>query len=130
MLAKFAKAKPDRVSIGLSISLGIVLTLLAGLNSGAIAQSNSGDGNYQSNEKDETYGDAPAGLNPMDLMHRAQQLNGRSAAEFDADSQGQIDNSASDYKLLQQQRILERQKPAAKPSVEKGSEASGSNTSS
>ena len=48
-------------------------------------------------------------MNPLDLMHRAQQLNGRSAAEFNQESQVQINNSANDFKRLQQQRILEQQ---------------------
>jgi hypothetical protein len=98
-----------RNSLFLSLSLGIALTLAGGLNSSTLAQSGTDNQDYQSNEKDTTYGDAPAGLNPLELMHRAQQLNGRSAAEFDEESQAQINNSASDYKRLQQQRILEMQ---------------------
>lgn len=93
-----------------SLSLGMVFTVIAGVNSASLAQSQSSDNNsYQSNEKSTVFGDTPSGLNPLDLMHRAQQLNGRSAAEFDADSQGQLDNSVSDFKKLQQQRILQQQ---------------------
>lgn len=101
------KNRISLVSIGLG--LGIISALVAGSSSSAMAQFQSGNDNYQSNEKDATYGDAPAGLNPLDLMHRAQQLNGRNAAEFSEDSQSQLDNSVSDYKRLQQQRILEQQ---------------------
>ena len=92
------------------LGLGIACTFVLGLNSVAMAQSGADDANYQSNEKDSgIYGDAPTGLNPLDIMHRAQQLNGRSAEEFNEESQSQIDSSASDFKRLQQQRILEQQ---------------------
>lgn len=91
-------------------SVGIALVAIAGLNSAVLAQSSTGaDDGYQPNEKNGIYGDAPAGLNPLDIMHRAQQTNGRSADEFNRESQTQIDNSASDFKRLQQQRILEQQ---------------------
>lgn len=98
-------------------AVGIALVAIAGLNFSALAQSGADDG-YQPNEKDGIYGDAPAGLNPLDIMHRAQQTNGRSAAEFDRESQTQIDNSASDFKRLQQQRILEQQQSTPKEPVE------------
>ena len=91
----------------LSFGLGLAMILAGGLNTSALAQSGTDDQGYQSNEKDSTYGDAP--VSPLELMHRVQQLNGRSAAEFDEESQTQISDSASDYKRLQQQRILEMQ---------------------
>lgn len=100
----------------LSLGLGISLTLITGINFPTLAQSSENDG-YQVNEKDTTYGDAPAGLNPMDLMHKAQQANRRSADEFSAESQGQLDSSASDFKRLQQQRILEQQQQQGQPPV-------------
>lgn len=92
---------------GINISLGIILTLMASINP-VQAQSADNEG-YQTNEKDTTYGDTPGGLNPLDIMHQAQQANRRSAAEFNAESQGQLDASVSDFKRLQQQRILEQQ---------------------
>ena len=91
----------------LGIALG--LALAAGLTSPAVADSITGNEGYVPNEKDGLYGDAPSGLNPLDLMHRAQQMNNRSAAEFNEESQQQINNSVSDFKRLQQQRILEQQ---------------------
>ena len=103
------KNRSSRLS--LVFGLGIALATVAGFNSVAVAQSSADDLGYQSNEKDPTYGDAPGGLNPMDLMHRAQQLNGRSADEFYQESQVQINDSANDFKRLQQQRILEQQQP-------------------
>lgn len=100
-------------------SVGIALVAIAGLNSAALAQSSTGaDDGYQPNEKNGIYGDAPAGLNPLDIMHRAQQANGRSADEFGQESQIQMDNSASDFKRLQQQRILEQQQSVPKQPVE------------
>lgn len=110
--------------LGTGFGLGILLSAIAGFNSVSMAQSNSNDDGYQSNEKSGIFGDAPSGLDPLELMHRAQQMNGRSPAEFNAESQGQLDNSVSDFKRLQQQRILEQQqqkevemqvKPAATP---------------
>ena len=94
----------------IAFGLGVALTLVIGFGTSAQAQVGTDDGGYQSNEKGSgVYGDTPSGLNPLDIMHRAQQSNGRSAAEFGEESQTQIDNSASDFKRLQQQRILEQQ---------------------
>ena len=102
--------KNNRLSrLSLVFGFGLAFSLVAAFNSVAVAQSSAEELGYQSNEKDPTYGDAPAGLNPLDLMHRAQQLGGRSAAEFNQESQVQINNSANDFKRLQQQRILEQQ---------------------
>ena len=104
-----------RNQLSLSLSLGMALTLTTGFYSAAVAQSQTDQQGYQSNEKDSLYGDAPAGLNPLDLMHRAQQLNGRSAAEFNQESQVQLNNSVSDFKRLQQQRLLEQQSTTTEP---------------
>ncbi len=106
-----------RKQLSLSLSLGMALSLIAGFSSSAVAQTRTDEQGYQSNEKDPLYGDAPAGLNPLDLMHRAQQLNGPSAAEFNQQSQVQINNSVSDFKRLQQQKILEQQQstPTTEP---------------
>ncbi len=124
----FKQNKLSQLSIGLC--LGMTLAFVAGLNSSATAQTQSeyDNNNYQSNEKDATYGDSPGGLNPIDLMHRAQQLNGRSAAEFNAESQVQIENSVSNYKQLQQQRILEQQRSNAKPREDTEAQAEQSST--
>lgn len=102
--------------LSLAFGLGIALTTVTGFNFLAVAQSSADNLGYQSNEKDPTYGDGLGGLNPLDLMHRAQQLNGRSADEFNQESEVQINNSAADFKRLQQQRIQEQQQqPAATP---------------
>jgi hypothetical protein len=106
----FKNNRSSRLS--LIFGLGVALVSVAGFNSLAVAQSSADELGYQSNEKDPTYGDAPGGLNPLDLMHRAQQLNGRSAAEFNQESEVQINNSANDFKRLQQQRLEQQQQPA------------------
>jgi hypothetical protein len=99
--------------LGVSLGLGIILTLIGGINVSTLAQSQYEEENgYQSNEKNGVFGDAPSGLDPVDLMHRAQQAGGRTPAEFEAEYQGQLNNSVSDFKRLQQQRILEQKKPA------------------
>ena len=103
------------LSCQLSLGLSLAVALVTGLNSPTFAQSVTGDEGYTSNEKDSLYGDAPAGLNPLDLMHRAQELNGRSAAEFNQESEAQIENSTSEFKRLQQQRILEQQQSQEAP---------------
>lgn len=93
-----------------SLGLGTFLSIAIGIDTAVTAQNQqSNNDGFQSNEKDATFGDAPAGLNPLDLIHRAQQTNSRNLEEFNADSRGQIDSSVSDYKRLQQQRILEQQ---------------------
>ena len=102
----FKNNRVKKSTIGLS--LGVIVTLVGGFNSSTLAQSD--DSVYQSNEKDSLYGDTPGGLNPLDLMHRAQQLDRRSTEEFNTESKIQIDSSVSDFKRLQQQRILEQQR--------------------
>lgn len=104
----FNNNQKSKLNIGLS--LGMALTVFLGFSSPILAQSRYEENNgYQSNERSGVFGDTPSGLDPVDLIHRAQQLNGRSAAEFEADSQGQLDDSVSDFKRMQQQKILEQQ---------------------
>jgi len=94
----------------LVFGLGTFLSIAVGFNASVTAQIQpSNNDGFQSNEKDPTFGDAPGGLNPLDLIHKSQQGNIRNADEFSADSQGQIDSSVSDYKRLQQQKIIEQQ---------------------
>lgn len=102
-------------TLSLGLVLGLILTVIGSLNSSALAQVGTDDQGYQSNEKDSLFGDSTGGLNPLDLIHRSQQLGGRSAAEFEEESRGQINNSASDFKRLQQQRLLEQQQQSGTP---------------
>ena len=91
------------------LSLGIITVLISGYTQTAIAQYKAPDDpGYQSNEKNSLYGDGITGINPMELIHRANLSNGRSLEEFNQESAGYIQNSASQFKLLQQQKILEQ----------------------
>lgn len=102
------KIKLNRLA--LSFSSIAVLISMAGIDSPSLAQSKyERDNGYQSNEKNSTFGDTPAGLDPVELIHRAQQLNRRSAEEFNEEYEGQLNNSVSDFKRLQQQQILQQQ---------------------
>ncbi|MEO1004350.1 MAG: hypothetical protein AAFW67_00595 [Cyanobacteria bacterium J06638_38] len=91
----------------LGFILGLTVTLGIGFSLSAQAQSGVDNEGYQSNEKNGLEG--TGGLNPLDLIHRSQQLGRRSASEFEEESRGQINNSAADFKRLQQQRLLEQQ---------------------
>lgn len=102
-------------SLSITFSLGVMLTLIAGLTSSASAQFKNDNSGYQSNEQDATYGDGIGGLSPTELIHRAQQIGNRSAEEFQEDSQGQIRDSASEFKQLQQQRMLEQYQSETTP---------------
>ncbi len=95
--------------LNILLSLGIITTLIPGYTDSAVAQyESSQEPVYQSNEKDSLYGDGISGLDPMQLIHRANLSNGRSFEEFNQDSILQIQDSASQFKLLQQQKILEQ----------------------
>ncbi len=96
--------------LNILLSLGIITALIPGYTTSALGQyATPGDPpGYQSNEKDAFYGEGVTGLNPMDLINRARLSNSRSIEEFSQDSAGQIQDSASEFKLLQQQQILKQ----------------------
>jgi hypothetical protein len=79
------------------------------------------DDGYQSNEKIcrvtpvelDPDPDIPDIVIPIEL-DPDEESNRRSAAEFEQEFQTQIDSSASDFKRLQQQKILEQQQSANK----------------
>ena len=93
----------------LVLALGVSLTLIFGQMTPAVAQfGNSNNEGYQSNERDSLYGESSFGdFNPMDAIHNLKFRNSRNSEEFSQDSQVQINNSASEFKRLQQQRILD-----------------------
>lgn len=96
-------------SLNILLSLGIFTALLPGYSTPVKAQYQINDEpGYQSNEKDSLYGDGITGINPMELIHRANLSNGISTEEFNQNSEIRIQNSASTFKQLQQQRILEQ----------------------
>ena len=93
--------------IAISLGLGVVVAL--GVTSPAKSQYvDPNDQGYQSGEKDALYGDGLTGINPLDLIHRANLSGGLTAEEFNEQSQGQIQDSAAEYKRLQQERILQQ----------------------
>lgn len=93
----------------IAISLGLGITVALGVKSPARSQYvDPNDQGYQSGEKDALYGDGFTGINPLDLIHRANLSGGLSAEEFNEQSQGQIQNSAAEYKRIQQERILQQ----------------------
>lgn len=95
--------------LNMLVSLGIITTLIPGYTHPALAQYESpNEPVYQSNEKDSLFGDSITGIDPMQLIHRANLSNGRSFEEFNQESSLQIQDSASQFKLLQQQKILEQ----------------------
>ena len=87
------------------IAMGIACTLLV---SPALAQNRDAeDGAYQSNEENPMSGTL-GGIDPIDLIHNANLSTGRSAEEFNEDSQLQIQNSAEEFRRLQQERMLQQ----------------------
>ncbi len=93
--------------IAVALSLGVAVAL--GVTSPARSQyQDPNNQGYQSGEKDSLYGDGITGINPLDLIHRANLSGGLSAEEFEEQSQGQIQDSAAEYKRLQQERMLQQ----------------------
>ena len=93
----------------IAISLGLGVTVALGVTSVAKSQYvDPNDQGYQSGEKDSLYGDGITGINPLDLIHRANLSGGLTAEEFSEQSQGQITDSAAEYKRLQQEKILQQ----------------------
>lgn len=101
------------IQLGLTLSTTLAIVSIPCLTPSAFAQDrdplNEG---YQSNEQDSLYGEGLTGINPVDLIHRAKLSNGRSSEEFDRDSQNTLNDSASEFKRLQQERILQQNSPS------------------
>jgi hypothetical protein len=97
-----------------TISLGVVLTIIFGISESTLAQYKAPENDgYQSNEQDPLYGTGGTNFNPLELIHRANLNNGRSIEEFNTESEANIQNSADEFKRLQQERILQyEQKPS------------------
>ena len=92
------------ITLGLGVACGFSLAA-PGL---AQYQQIPEDSNYQSNEQDSLYGNSTLGVNPMDLIHNYNLSVGRSAAEFSQESQMQIQDSAAEFKRLQQEQMLQQ----------------------
>lgn len=87
------------------IAIGTACTFLV---TPALAQNRDGEGSgYQSNEENPMSGTL-GGIDPIDLIHNANLSTGRNAEEFNEDSQLQIQNSAEEFRRLQQERMLQQ----------------------
>ena len=96
--------------LSLTLSLGVAITLISGWRATASAQYQAPeDDGFQSNEQDGLFGGGSDGFNPIDLIHRANLSNGRSLEEFNSESQTNIQDSASEFKRLQQERLRQQQ---------------------
>ena len=91
-----------------SIILGLSIACTFSLVTPSFAQyKDQEDGAYQSNEEDPMSGTL-GGIDPIDLIHNANLSTGRNAEEFNQDSQLQIENSAEEFRRLQQERMLQQ----------------------
>jgi hypothetical protein len=95
--------KISQITVALSLSTVCLFSLITP----GLAQSQSEDDVYQSNEKDNSSGTI-GGFNPLDLIHNANLSTGRSSEEFSQDSQLQIQDSAEEFRRLQQERMLQQ----------------------
>ena len=90
-----------------SLGLGTVISLVAGWGQVSLAQRvNPNEPEpYQSNEVDSfgggTFGDA---LNPFDLIHNNNIGPGRSAEDFQSDTNKSLDDATAEFRRLQQER--------------------------
>lgn len=88
-----------------SIILGLGIACTFSLITPSLAQyKDQEDGAYQSNEEDPMSGTL-GGIDPIDLIHNANLSTGRNAEEFNQDTQLQIQNSAEEFRRLQQERM-------------------------
>ncbi len=92
-----------------SLSLGATLALV--FSGGDIFAQTAADlngvGTYPANERDSF--SSSSGLNPFDLIHNARLGNRLSVEEFNQNTQESLDDAAADFKLQQQQRLLNQQ---------------------
>jgi hypothetical protein len=67
---------------------------------------------FNSNEKNPLYGD---GIDPMQLIHNSNLLNGRSGADFMVDSEDNLDKAAQEFKQQQLLRMQQQQELESSP---------------
>ena len=95
----------SKIIFPLMVTLGLVG--ISNLTANAQSLEKSELETFQSNEVDPLYGSS--GFNPMDLIHNANFLNGRTSADFAEDTNKQLDNATTDFKQQQLQRMIELQ---------------------
>lgn len=96
-----------KILMSLMVGLSLITVMNNAVNAQGINRTNGQPDPFQRNEKNPLYGD---GINPLDLIHNANFLNGRNSADFAEDTNVNINNAAQDFKRQQQQRMLEMQK--------------------
>jgi len=87
-----------------SISLSIVLVLGTTQLVKALPMDSNSDGSFQSNQKDAS-DSLGIGISPMDLLNKINLAPGRSSADFNSDSQEDIQSAAAKFKQQQMQTI-------------------------
>lgn len=94
--------------LSITLSIGVTLSLLSVATASAQYKA-PGDDGFQSNEQDALFGGGTTGFNPLEFIHRANLNNGISLEEFNSESATKIKDSASEFKRLQQERLLQQQ---------------------
>jgi hypothetical protein len=98
------------LAIAASLGLGAVLGV-SSFEQSALAQTieSQQPREYQSNEEDTFGRNALGGFNAMELMHRANLSRSRDSAEFQEDTNTNLDKAAQEFKRLQLQRLQNSQ---------------------
>ena len=78
------------------MTLGLSLAIAGSLTMPSVAQT-SDDDVYQNNESSTIFG-GDENFNPFDLIHNSRFNNGRSAEQFQSESNENIDDAAASYK--------------------------------
>jgi hypothetical protein len=91
----------------LILSVGLSVGLSGWFAQSSLAQVNpTGANGYQENERDSfTGGNFGNNFNPMDLIHNSNFRRSRNSAEFQEDTQTELQNAADEFKRQQQERI-------------------------
>jgi len=72
---------------------------------------------FSANEVDPTKQGFGGGFDPMSLIHNANLSRSRNGADFADDTQRTLNEAASQFKKMQQQRLLEMQQPSTDPAI-------------
>ena len=94
----------------ITFSMVVALTSIFSWSTIASAQYQAPqDDGFQSNEQDALFGGSSTGINPLKLINQIQLRQDRTLEEFSSDSATTIRDSASEFKRLQQERLLQQQ---------------------
>jgi hypothetical protein len=107
-----------KLAVTLSLCLGATVvfgqsTLAQSVNPQSVNPMDNRDRDgYQSNEQNALGGSFGNSFDAFDLIHRANMNRGRSAGEFQQDTDSGIRNAADEFKRQQNERLQERQPEA------------------